>query len=124
MSGLEVTPVHIKEGVWEGLVTGPETEPRLEVTHLGKALTNITLSECGEGEGWRLRVPIPPEHLFDGAQTFLICDAESSDILASFTIICGSAVSHDVRADLAVLRAEVDMLKKVIRAGARAIQTS
>jgi hypothetical protein len=51
----------------------------------------------------------------DGAQTFLIFDKDTGETLDSFTIIAGDAVSDDIRAEVALLRAELDLVKRAFR---------
>jgi hypothetical protein len=60
-------------------------------------------------------VPIPAEALSEGVQTFLIREAASGDKLAHFTIITGVVMEDDIRAEMDLLRAELDMLKRAFR---------
>jgi len=48
-------------------------------------------------------------------QTFLIREAEGGETLAHFTIVAGAAADADMRAELDLMRAELDMLKKAFR---------
>lgn len=118
MSAFELSKTRLFEGVWEGLLTSIEDtahQPNLGVTHLDKALGDLSLSETGEAGQWQLRVPIPVELIGDGAQTFLIFDKDTGETLDSFTIIAGDAVTDDIRAEVALLRAELDLLKRAFR---------
>ena len=58
---------------------------------------------------------VPADSLSDGVQTYLVNDARSGDKLASFTILAGDTLSDDIRAEIDLLRAELDMLKKSFR---------
>jgi len=62
-----------------------------------------------------VRVPIPIELIGDGAQTFLILDRDTDETFDSFTIIAGDAVSDGIRAEVALLCAELDMVKRALR---------
>ena len=62
-----------------------------------------------------LRVPIPAELLSDGVQTFLIRDTDSGETLESFSILAGEALADDIRAEVELLREELDMLKRAFR---------
>jgi len=118
MTTMTLTKTRLIDGAWEGLLTGPGTDdpaPLLRVTHLGTVLTGIAVEAAtGEG-GWRVRVPIPPETIADGMQTYLITAADSGDVLASFAVLAGDALAEDLRAEVDLLRAEVDLLKRAFR---------
>ena len=51
----------------------------------------------------------------DGVQTFLISDKRSGETLDSFALMSGDALSYDIRAEMALLREELDMLKRAFR---------
>lgn len=118
MSAFELSKTRLFEGVWEGVLTAVDEnteQPDLGVTHLDKPLGELRLKETGELNQWSVRVPIPIELIGDGAQTFLIFDRDTGETLDSFTIIAGDAVSDDIRAEVALLRAELDMVKRAFR---------
>lgn len=118
MSAFELSKTRLFEGVWEGILTAVDEnadQPDLGVTHLEKPLGVLHLKETSEPNQWSLRVPIPVELIGDGAQTFLIFDKETGETLDSFTIIAGDAVTDDIRAEVALLRAELDMVKRAFR---------
>ncbi len=118
MSAFELSKTRLFEGVWEGVLTAVDEnteQPDLGVTHLDKPLGELRLKETGEPNQWSVRVPIPIELIGDGAQTFLIFDRDTGETLDSFTIIAGDAVSDDIRAEVALLRAELDMVKRAFR---------
>jgi hypothetical protein len=117
MSHFTVTKTRIHAGIWEGAITasGPDSAaPRIEVTHLEKPLSSFALSKDGDGR-WALRIAIPPEFLSDGVQVFVISDKASGEKLDSFTIITGEPLEDDIRAEVDLLRAELDMLKRAFR---------
>ncbi|WP_293441329.1 hypothetical protein [Planktotalea sp.] len=118
MSAFELSKTRLFEGVWEGVLTAVDEnteQPDLGVTHLDKPLGELRLKETGEPNQWSVRVPIPIELISDGAQTFLIFDRDTGETLDSYTIIAGDAVSEDIRAEVALLRAELDMVKRAFR---------
>ncbi len=118
MSAFELSKTRLFEGVWEGLLTATSDDagqPDLGVTHLDRPLGDLYLKETGEPGQWALRVPIPVELIGDGAQTFLIFDKITGETLDSFTIIAGDAVTDDIRTEVALLRAELDLLKRAFR---------
>lgn len=106
-----LTGTRIVGGRWHGLLTGLAA-PRLVVEHLGRPLPFEIAPVPG---GHAVAVPIPSELLSDGVQTILIRQEGQAEVLASFAIIAGAAAETDLRAELDLLRAELDMLKRAFR---------
>ncbi|QYX56614.1 hypothetical protein K1T73_16485 [Roseovarius sp. SCSIO 43702] len=118
MSDLTLTKTRLFEGVWEGVLTTEaegNTQPEIAVTHLGEPVRGVEVVEDRAARHWVVRVPIPVELISDGVQTFLINDAKSGDTLASFALLSGDALSYDIRAEVTLLREELDMLKRAFR---------
>jgi len=113
MADVVLTKTQIREGVWQGVLTGVTGEPVLDVEHLGRALPGVTVTATDAG--WAVHVPIPVDVLMDGVQTFLIRMAGTTETLAHFTIVTGVAMEDDLRAEIDLLRAELDMLKRAFR---------
>ena len=118
-SQLTLSKTRIQAGVWEGLLMGEgvgNMQPQIEVIHLDKTLEGVELKADGEMQNlWQLRVPIPSALLCDGVQTFTIRDGRSGATLEHFTIVTGQPLEDDIRAEVDLLRAELDMLKKAFR---------
>ncbi len=113
---MHLTPTRIHAGFWEGVLTGCDTMPDIAVHHLAKPLEDVRVIEQPDApKDFLLRVAIPPETIADGVQTYVITDRETGDKLASFAILAGQPLSEDFRAELDLLRAELDMLKKAFR---------
>jgi hypothetical protein len=111
-----LTKTRIRAGVWEGVLSGGEVMPQLDVLLLERALAGVTVEGvAGRAGEWAVRVPIPADVLSDGVQTFLIREAGSEETLAHFTIITGVAMEDDMRAEVDLLRQELDMLKRAFR---------
>jgi hypothetical protein len=118
MSEFRLTKTRLFEGVWEGVLTRPDeghTQPQVEVTHLEKSVPGVEVTEKPEENLWVVRVPIPADLIADGVQTFLINDVKSGETLSSFALLAGEALSHDIRAEMNLLREELDMLKRAFR---------
>ena len=111
-----LTKTRIRAGVWEGVLSGGETAPKLEVWLLEQAVPGVVVEPVtGRAGEWAVRVPIPAQVLTEGVQTFLIREAGSTETLAHFTIITGVAMEDDMRAEVDLLRQELDMLKRAFR---------
>jgi len=118
MTNLTLTKTRLFEGIWEGqLIREGEgnTQPKIEVTHLEKALPGVELIEGEDGGTWALRVPIPSSVITDGVQTFLIRDKRTDVVLDSFALMSGDALGYDIRTEVTLLREELDMLKRAFR---------
>ena len=93
MSTLTLTPTKMRRGVWEGVITNTHPEkPQLSVTHLNKEVPVFELTENKEEDLWLLQVPIPEEAIADG-----------------------EALGDDMRVEIELPRAEIDMLKRAFR---------
>ncbi len=110
-----LTRTAIATGRWHGVLTGPDAPPDLQVTHQGTVVAGLTVSDRADGDGWDVMVPIPTELIGDGVQTFVIADRTSGETLATFALMAGEALAGDIRAEIDLLRAELDMLKRAFR---------
>jgi hypothetical protein len=111
-----LTKTRIRAGVWEGVLSGGAEKPELEVLLLEQVLPGVTVEPVPARAGeWAVRVPVPADVLTEGVQTFLIREAGTTETLAHFTIITGVAMEDDMRAEVDLLRQELDMLKRAFR---------
>ncbi|MEW9918148.1 hypothetical protein AB2B41_00910 [Marimonas sp. MJW-29] len=116
MSSLQLTKTRMKQGVWQGIITGMgEDKPQIEVTHEDRKVPNIILTHNQSADHWTLSVPIPPDAIADGIQTLLIRDKVADAKIGHITLIAGDELSEDIRAEMNLLRAELDMLKRAFR---------
>jgi hypothetical protein len=114
MSDTQFVQARLLAGTWEARVIGTDGPPRLAVTYLGQPLDTVAVTPEGDG-AWRVRVAVPPAAISDGVQTFLVTDADRGDILTSFNLVAGEPLAEDLRAEIALLRAELEMLKQAFR---------
>ncbi|MEM8654429.1 MAG: hypothetical protein AAGF36_06760 [Pseudomonadota bacterium] len=115
MSTLTLTPTRLRHGIWQGLITQNGTGvPQIKVTHLNTDMPEVQVTEQEDGT-WLLQVPIPAEAIADGVQVFVISDAIDDEKLGHFTLIAGEALGDDIRGEVELLRAELDMLKRAFR---------
>ncbi|MFK7940218.1 MAG: hypothetical protein AB8B82_12625 [Roseovarius sp.] len=118
MSDVVLTKTRLFEGVWEGVLTYNGTgnfQPEIEVTHLQKPLAGVKVTEKPDENLWVVQVPVPADLISDGVQTFLIRDTRTDQTLNSFALMAGDTLSHDIRAEVTLLREELDMLKRAFR---------
>lgn len=114
-----LTKAGLRDGVWEGVLTvsggHDDMPPPLQALHLDQPVPGLTIAPLNNGEGWSVSLPIPAELISDGVQTFVIAEAETGEHLASFSLLAGDALAEDIRAEIDLLRAELDMLKRAFR---------
>lgn len=114
MAEMVLTKMRLAGGVWEGLLSGrTDTPPALRIRHHDQ-LVGEAQTEPAEN-GWFVRFRLPVERLSDGVQTFVIEDAATGTPLARETVVAGDTSGHDLDAEVALLRAELDMLKRAFR---------
>lgn len=90
--------------------------PALEMLHLGSVVGSVAVAPVGtDGDNWEVTATIPTELLTDGVQTFLLVVEGDTVILDRFSIITGEPLEDDLRAEIELLRAELDMLKRAFR---------
>lgn len=119
MSEATLTKTRFHGGVWEGLLADdPEAEvaPLVEVTLNEEPLEDVALTpDTARAGSWRLRFSIPSTLLSEGVQTFLIRDLRDDRQLGSFSVLTGLPLEDDLRQEVDLLRAELDMLKRAFR---------
>ncbi|WP_299203053.1 hypothetical protein [uncultured Tateyamaria sp.] len=116
MSTLTLTPTKMRYGIWQGLIQQNGTGvPQIKVTHLNNDVPDVQVTEQDEDGQWLLQVPVPAEAIADGVQVFVIADATDDEKLGHFTLIAGEALGDDIRGEVALLREELDMLKRAFR---------
>ncbi len=119
MSELTVVKRRLLDGKWSGVVAridgaGMAEAPRIAVTLDGKQVLGVTLVQGEEGK-WELTVPVPSEAIADGLRTILIQDSQDGTALNSIALLSGEALDEDIRAEVELLREELDMLKRAFR---------
>ncbi|WP_299355427.1 hypothetical protein [uncultured Shimia sp.] len=118
MSDWTLTKTRLFEGIWEGVLTRAGTgsaAPNLRVTFLDSPVHGVQVKEDAPQNRWVVRIPIPTEAIADGVQTFLISDGDSGALLDKITMISGEVLADDIRSEMDLLRAELDMLKRAFR---------
>ena len=115
MAGWHLERVRLAGGVWEGRLSGPADAdpPALVATWLGRSVATAAVAPRAE-DGWTITLRLPHEVMADGVQTILI-GPPGRDALCRETLVFGEAVEDDLRTELSLLRAELDLLKKAFR---------
>jgi hypothetical protein len=101
----------ISGGVWEAMLTAAEA-PVIEALHGGRAVEGVTVALAAAGR-FAVRVPIPAWVLNEGVQTILVQAGGAR--LAVITLVAGEPLDEDIVAEVSLLRAELDVLKRAFQ---------
>ncbi len=107
-----LTPTRFENAIWEGLIAS-DTQPSIEAFLHGERIEGVTVDSSPEG--WVVQIPVPKSALSDGVHSIVIRDETTQDTLGSFTVIAGVPAAESLLAEVDLLRAELDMLKRVVR---------
>ena len=111
-----ITASRLRAGQWQGELHRTSAKTPAVDLYLGaERIAPVKVARGPARDTWHLSVALPAGLLSDGVQTFLIRDADDGETLAHFTIVAGEAADADMRAELDLLRAELDILKKAFR---------
>lgn len=115
---MQVVDLRIAAGRCTGRVVGAgNAEPRLEMKAGDLAFSVPDVSR--DGSDWSFAVDLPATLLSDGAQAVTILDAGSGAQIGAFRLSIGEGLAYDLRAEVAQIRAELDLLKAAVRRGLR-----
>lgn len=114
-SGWTLVRLRLAGGIWEGRLTGPAgaEPPPLAAMWSGAEIALPHVTPDGDG-AWRVTLRLPPAIMTDGAQT-LVLGPRDGDPLCLETLAFGDPLEADLRAELAALRTELDVLKRAFR---------
>ncbi len=118
MAEPHLTNARIREGVWEAQVALDDANglPDFGAYHLEAALPDLSVAPIDGAPGqWSVRLPIPASVIGDGVNTILVKDHGSGETLANIALVAGEPLAEDIRAEVDLLRAELDMLKRAFR---------
>ena len=117
---LRIEPTRFAEGIWRALLSQPSDlkapPPKIEVLLQGSPIRGVRVDPLNMENCYELSVPIPPEAIGSGTYMLLIVEQGSSKVLARIVLSGGDLNGEDLRAEIAELRAEIDLLKRLFRA--------
>jgi hypothetical protein len=100
-------------GVWRGVVAA-DSPPAITALHRGQDLPGVAVAALPGPPGQHaVTLPIPAEVLSDGVEVILLMVGD--EVLGRITLIAGEAAGDDLRAEVALLREELDLLKRAFR---------
>lgn len=124
MTELSLTKTGFTGGVWQGELRGTSQGAGLKVWRDGKRVDGLSVAAGATSDVWDVAFSVPAEALGDASAVFLFRFQGQVEPLETLTLLSGAALCGDPRAELAALRAEVDLLKTVLRRGLGATDQS
>ena len=118
MTAYSLSKSRFFEGVWEGVIAGntdDAPDPNVDVRVHDVPIPDVAIEPLPDPASWLLKIPVPSSMLADGVHTFMISEKTLGQALGDFSIIAGDPAGEDIRAELSLLRAELDMLKRSFR---------
>ncbi len=100
-------------GRWEARLQA-DTAPEVRLSHNGADIGAVTVTAAEQGH-WVLSVAIPPETLGDGLQTYVMTSSPEGTVLGNLAVLAGQPLDADLRAEIGLLRGELDLLKRAFR---------
>ena len=109
----------LQAGTWHATLTNAgTTQPDLRASHEGRDLAQPEVRGGDLAGVWHVALPVPAEILNEGLQTIVLRLADGTT-LGSLAILSGEALAEDLRAEIGLLRAELDILKTAFRRSQR-----
>ena len=116
---LRIEPTRFAEGIWRALLNQPSDfkapPPKIDVLLQGRPIRGVRVDPLNMENCYELSVPIPPEAIGSGTYMLLIVEQGSSKVLSRIVLSGGDLNGEDLRAEMAELRAEIDLLKRLFR---------
>jgi hypothetical protein len=117
MDGESLIRVRLQGGRYEGLLTCADSAGTgIEAVHEGRVIAAATLSPDEDRQSsWRAAVDLPGEVIGEGVQVIALRSTTTGKVLDRITLMAGAPLDEDIRVELALLRDEVEMLKRAFR---------
>jgi len=110
-----LTRVRLQGGRYEGLYSGPAA-PEIEAVHAGQVVARAEVAvEAAQPGRWRVALDLPATLIGEGVHVVTLRAVASGAVLDRITLMAGAPLDEDIRADLALLRDELEMLKRAFR---------
>ena len=125
MTDLKLTRLRIEAGTYHGVLhtRSSEAVPQVGAFLRGDPVGVVSLTPIeGKMQDLKLELQLHAKILEDGVQRIILVESTTDTILDSFTLILGNSDAEDLRAEVALLRAELDLLKKAFRRSAQKME--
>lgn len=110
-----LTRVRLAGGRYEGVLTAP-AGAGLEAVLEGRVIAAAEVSsDSARPDSWRIAVDLPAEVISDGVSVISLRSTVSGAVLDRVTLMAGDPLDEDIRAEVALLRDELELLKQAFR---------
>ncbi len=107
--------VSLQAGRYEGVLTGA-AQTEIEALHKGRIVGVAQVVPHGSEAGaMQVSFDLPADVLSDGVQVVGLRSTATGAVLDRITLMAGSALDEDIRGEVALLRDELEMLKRAFR---------
>jgi hypothetical protein len=105
----------LRAGRYEGVLAGAD-QTEIEALHRGKIIAIAKLAPHPKEDGaMAVSLDLPMDVVSDGVQVVGLRSTASGEVLDRITLMAGSALDEDIRGEIALLRDELEMLKRAFR---------
>ncbi len=104
----------LDSGQWRVVLHDPRGRPEVEVWLGEQRLPGLVVTEEAPGQ-WRAQLPVPVDVLSDGVHVLVLRSGTTGRVLGHLPVSAGVAASADLADEVAVLRAELEMVKAALR---------
>jgi hypothetical protein len=110
-----LTRVRLSGGRYEGLLTAADGAG-VEAVVEGRVIATASVSQDPDrANNWRVALDLPAEVIGEGVKVIVLRSVATGEILDRITLMSGAPLDEDIRAELALLRDELEMLKRAFR---------
>lgn len=102
----------VSAGRWNGALQADRPPAALSVVHRGQVVAEAALRQADPGV-WSVAIDLPATVIEGGAHSLLL--VAGNEVLARLTLIAGTVADDDLLSEVALLRAELDLLKREFR---------
>ena len=116
---MKLTRLELSAGQWKGVLVSAKAPKILDIRLGSKRISTANISPTDQPDQWSVTFSLSADVLTDGAHCIVFVDAETNTTIGFETIVVGDAESGDLRGEVAQLRAELELLKRIVRRGFR-----
>ena len=113
--GMTLTRTRLQGGRYEGILTADDMPPVIEAVHMERIIGTADVSPSTGKNRFQVGFDLPASVVSDGVQVVSLRSASDGEVLDRITLLAGAALDEDLRAEIALMRDELDLLKRAFR---------
>lgn len=115
MPAITLTRTRLAGGRYEGVLTAPDMPPVIEAVHLDRVIGTAEVSPTNGRDEFHVAFDLPGTVVSDGVQIVSMRSAIDGAVLDRITLLSGTPLEEDLRAEIALMREELSLLKRAFR---------